>query len=110
MSELKIEWRGKKFSFFCHKECEWFPCHKTNDPDNFNCLFCFCPLYALGRTCGGHFGYTEKGVKDCSGCMVPHKKENYGLILEKYKEISQMTQENKPDVAQKNNSDVAQDK
>jgi Zn-finger protein len=88
MSELKLEWRGKNFSYFSHKECEWFPCHQTSDPDDFNCLFCFCPLYASGEACGGHFKYTEKGVKDCSGCQIPHRRENYGKILEKYKEFT----------------------
>ena len=69
----------KAYSFFCNAECEYFPCHKTNDPENFNCLFCYCPLYALGDQCGGNFTYTENGVKDCSNCMIPHKlarKEN----------------------------------
>ncbi|MBQ9912000.1 MAG: hypothetical protein IJM49_03120 [Firmicutes bacterium] len=31
-------------SFFCNKECKYFPCHETKDPDSFNCLFCYCPL------------------------------------------------------------------
>ena len=64
----------KAYSFFCNAECEFFPCHKTNDLENFNCLFCYCPLYALGENCGGNFTYTENGVKDCSNCMIPHKR------------------------------------
>ena len=40
----KPYWEGKQYSFFCHKECEFFPCHETKDPENFNCLFCYCPL------------------------------------------------------------------
>ena len=63
----------KKYSFFSHKECEYFPCHKTEDPENFNCLFCYCPLYALGRALRGNFRYTENGIKDCTGCMLPVK-------------------------------------
>ncbi|CAK7033253.1 MAG: hypothetical protein EUB_00374 [Eubacterium sp.] len=51
--------------------------------DEFNCLFCYCPLYALGRDCGGGFEYTEKGIKNCTNCLVPHKKENYDRIIEK---------------------------
>ena len=54
----------KKYSFFSHKECEYFPCHKTEDPENFNCLFCYCPLYALGERCGGNFRYTEMCIRD----------------------------------------------
>ena len=78
--------RGKRmdnYKFFSHKECEYFPCHKTNDPENFNCLFCYCPLYALGDECGGNFTYTEKGFKDCSNCLVPHKRENYEYMTKK---------------------------
>lgn len=56
----------KRYSHFSHKKCEYYPCHKNADPEHFNCLFCYCPLYALGDDCGGHFSYTEKGLKDCS--------------------------------------------
>ena len=43
----KPYWEGKEYSYFSHKKCEFFPCHKNADPDDFNCLFCYCPLYAL---------------------------------------------------------------
>ena len=78
---------NQNYKFFNHKDCEYFPCHKTNDPDNFNCLFCYCPLYTLGDKCGGNFRYTESGIKDCTECMLPHKRENYGYIIGKYGEI-----------------------
>ena len=87
-------WENKHFSFFQNRECEYFPCHATKDPDSFNCLFCYCPLYALGRNCGGNFCYTESGIKDCSGCMVPHKKENYGRITEQFNRIVEIMKEN----------------
>ena len=73
--------RKKASSFFSHKGCEAFPCHATDDPDNFNCLFCYCPLYTLGRRCGGDFVYTPRGVKDCSTCLMPHIRENYERIV-----------------------------
>lgn len=85
------EWLGKHYSFFCNKECESFPCHKTEDPENFNCLFCYCPLYALKDKCGGNFVYMENGIKDCSNCLVPHKRENYGYIVGKFDEILELT-------------------
>lgn len=47
----KPYWEGKHYSFFSNKECEYFPCHQGADPENFNCLFCYCPLYALGDKC-----------------------------------------------------------
>lgn len=78
---------SENYKFFNHKECEYFPCHKTNDPDNFNCLFCYCPLYALKDKCGGNFRYTDKGIKDCTNCTLPHKKDNYNYIIGKFKDI-----------------------
>ncbi|MBO4235230.1 MAG: cysteine-rich small domain-containing protein [Firmicutes bacterium] len=77
----------ENYKFFAHKECEFFPCHPTDDPDNFNCLFCYCPLYALGENCGGNFRYTENGFKDCSICRFPHVRENYEKIINRYSDI-----------------------
>ena len=83
----KPHWKGRHYSFFQNTECEYFPCHKGADPARFNCLFCYCPLYMLGPDCGGDFCYTEKGIKDCTGCLIPHIPENYGKITGKYAEI-----------------------
>lgn len=68
------------YDFFQNRECEYFPCHKGADPATFSCLFCYCPLYVLGENCGGNFCYTESGIKDCSGCLRPHRRENYDGI------------------------------
>ena len=93
---MKIEdWYGKAFSFFSHKECEMFPCHSTDNEDDFNCLFCYCPLYLLGDKCGGGFFYLSNGIKDCSKCTMPHKKENYGLIAEKLSDVLRKPKEEK---------------
>ena len=78
---------GENFKFFCNNKCEYFPCHRVNDESKFNCLFCYCPLYALGDQCGGNFTYTDKGIKNCTNCTVPHKVENYEYIMEKMKGI-----------------------
>ena len=83
MQELKTE----NYKFFQHRKCEFFPCHKTEDEENFNCLFCYCPLYALGENCGGNFKYTEDGIKDCSDCLVPHRRKNYEYIMNKFDDI-----------------------
>ena len=90
MENKKAYWEGKHYAFFQNRECEYFPCHKTEDPDRFNCLFCYCPLYALGKKCGGNFRYTEKGYKDCTECMFPHRPENYGAITEKFERIMEV--------------------
>ena len=75
----------KKFdySFFQNIECEYFPCHKESNTETFNCLFCYCPLYALGSECGGNFTYTGSGKKTCSDCLVPHSENGYDYILSK---------------------------
>ena len=75
------------YDFFQNKECEYFPCHRGAEKESFNCLFCYCPLYCLGDKCGGNFTYTQGGIKDCSGCLVPHRRENYGRICEKMGEV-----------------------
>ena len=87
MDDSMEQWRGKKYAYFSHVECEAFPCHETLDTSNFNCLFCYCPLYALGRECGGGFRYRQNGVKDCSGCLIPHDRGNYGHITDRFKDI-----------------------
>ncbi len=71
------------YRFVQNRQCEFFPCHSGADPERFNCLFCYCPLYALGDRCGGSFTYTQRGIKDCSGCLCPHIPENYEWVLEK---------------------------
>lgn len=91
----KEYWEGKEYSFFSHKKCECYPCHEGADPENFNCLFCYCPLYALDTHCGGNFRITEKGIKDCSNCLIPHKRENYGYVVGKYNELVEMMNKNR---------------
>ena len=88
------EWEGKGYSFFCNRECEYFPCHETKDLDNFNCLFCYCPLYALGDQCGGNFRFTKRGIKDCSKCTLPHQRKNFGYITSKFQEIVEVARKN----------------
>ena len=84
----KLHWEGKQYSYFSHTECEYFPCHKGADPEDFNCLFCYCPLYALGENCGGNFHFTEAGLKDCTDCLLPHRRKNYGYVTGKYPEVA----------------------
>lgn len=82
------------YSFFQNKDCKYFPCHKT-DGDDFNCLFCYCPLYALGSRCGGNYRYTEKGIKDCTNCLIPHSPGGYEYVLSKYQEIADLAKQNR---------------
>ena len=69
------------YEFFSRTSCEFFPCHPTQNPEEFNCLFCYCPLYLMGEKCSGNFTYTPEGVKDCSACLLPHRRGSYSPIL-----------------------------
>lgn len=78
----------KEYKFFSHTKCEFFPCHAIDNKEEFNCLFCYCPLYALGENCGGNFKYAGNGIKDCSECLIPHRKNNYDYIMTKFGDIA----------------------
>ena len=82
-----------KQSFFQNKECPYFPCHRVENAEQFNCMFCYCPLYALGKNCGGNFTYTESGVKDCSACTLPHLDGGYKHICKHLNEIIAIAKE-----------------
>ncbi len=86
----------RHYDFVQNSQCEYFPCHEGADRESFNCLFCYCPLYALGEDCGGSFTYTEQGVKDCSHCLIPHRRENYDAIMEKMGKVCDLARKNKP--------------
>ena len=88
--EKKPGWEGKHFSFFSNRECEYFPCHKGVDPEEFNCLFCYCPLYALGEDCGGGFKILKNGVKDCSSCVRPHAPGGYEYVLSRLDRLTEL--------------------
>ena len=83
------------YDFFQHKTCEYFPCHAGADPETFSCLFCYCPLYCLGDQCGGSFRYTENGVKDCTNCLRPHRRENYEAISARMKDVMEVAKKNR---------------
>ena len=80
----------EQFKFNQNRACEFFPCHKGVKEEEFNCLFCYCPLYALGDKCGGNFIYLQNGIKDCSGCLIPHRKDNYDRVMEKMDAVMEL--------------------
>ena len=63
---------GKHYTWFQNRECEYFPCHKGVREEEFNCLFCYCPLYRHPN-CRGSFGTEDQ-------------KEGMQAFLEKRKE------------------------
>ena len=89
--EAKPEFQGDQ-RFFQNRGCPFFPCHRGVKEQDFNCLFCYCPLYALGDRCGGNFRYTDSGVKSCEDCAFPHRRENYERVLRRWPEIAALTE------------------
>lgn len=70
------------YRFFQNKDCKYFPCHKG--AEELNCLFCYCPLYAM-NPCPGSCTYLEydgKKIKECTDCTFPHEPQNYDVIME----------------------------
>ncbi len=78
-----------KYKYFSHRDCEYFPCHDGADTENFNCLFCYCPLYMLGEDCGGDFVLRPDGRKDCTACLFPHLRENYEAVTARFPDITE---------------------
>lgn len=90
--------KTENFKFFSHRQCEYFPCHQLKGgmvEEDFNCLFCYCPLYALGEDCGGNFIY-YKGIKDCTDCLIPHSRNAYDYITSRFGELVVLAQEKEP--------------
>jgi len=81
--------RRNDHTYFCNRECKYYPCHE-HAGEEFNCLFCYCPLYALGDKCGGNFRYTDNGIKDCSRCMLPHSPKGYDYVIAKFDEVAKL--------------------
>lgn len=81
-------------SFFANRACRYFPCHEGIEESSFNCLFCYCPLYALGPRCGGDFTYTESGRKNCAACNIPHRGEDGAkLVASRYEELAALARD-----------------
>ena len=77
-------------AFYQNVDCEYFPCHQGADAENFNCFHCYCPLYALGERCGGAFVYTEKGIKDCSRCLIPHSPGGHEYVVQRLPQLAEL--------------------
>ncbi len=74
----------ESYKFFQNKSCKYFPCHENVEESEFNCLFCYCPLYMLQEKCGGNYTY-KNGIKICTHCVIPHNPRGYKIINEKLK-------------------------
>ena len=78
------------YKHFTNTDCEYYPCHKTSGDTELNCLFCYCPLYALSDKCGGNFVFLPDGTKDCSQCLLPHTEGGYEYVMTKFGEIAEL--------------------
>ncbi|MBC5712907.1 metal-binding protein [Roseburia sp. BX1005] len=70
------------YRYFENIDCKYFPCHKGLK--DFNCLFCYCPMYTKEH-CPGNPKYIEangRKIKNCSDCTFPHQPENYDKIMQ----------------------------
>ncbi len=77
------------YRFFENKKCQYFPCHQGLT--DFNCLFCYCPLYSREH-CPGAPEYIEKDgerIKNCISCTFPHRPENYDTVIRMLKKTNQ---------------------
>lgn len=82
--------RGKSnmensYRYFKNDKCKYFPCHAGMQGEDFNCLFCYCPMNSY-EDCPGTPAFIElkngKVIKDCTNCTFPHYPENYDKIIE----------------------------
>ena len=79
---MKGAYMENSYKYFENKECQYYPCHQ--ETANLNCMFCYCPLYAMEH-CPGNYVYIDsnrKQIKECTNCTFPHKAENYEIIME----------------------------
>ena len=87
----------RHYTFVQNRDCEFFPCHEGIAAEDFNCLFCYCPLYTLGEACGGNCRYTDTGVKSCEACGFPHKRENYAAVTARFPELASLAAQKRED-------------
>lgn len=75
------------YRFYTNKACQFLPCHDVESTEDFNCMFCYCPLYFL-EDCGGNYEM-KHGIKDCGKCLIPHRPKGYDYINKKIGEINE---------------------
>jgi len=64
------------FMFYQNKECEFYPCHKMDEPSRFSCLFCYCPLFWFCE---------DRKVNGCKDCTFPHDVAMYPVMMKSLK-------------------------
>ena len=62
------------------------PAIRVPNPENFN-AYSAIALCMYWEIAAAESLPTSHGYKDCSRCLFPHLRENYGVITERYGEI-----------------------
>lgn len=87
---MKIE---NSYKYYKNLDCKYFPCHRVETTEIFNCMFCYCPLYFLDE-CGGNYKLSFH-IKDCTDCTIPHLDKGYEYINNKIIEANKEKKSNK---------------
>ena len=66
------------YKFFQNRDCQFFPCHDNIAEEEFNCLFCYCPVYFV--KCPGDYKRLDDGRKDCMGCTLNHEPRFWEMV------------------------------
>ena len=59
----KPYWEGKEYSYFSHKKCEFFPCHKNADPDDLTVCSVIARYMPWVRNAVGISGIRKRELK-----------------------------------------------
>lgn len=63
----------ENYKYFVNKNCEYYPCHRGVDPEEWSCLFCYCPWF-------WHCGSKGKDGILCPDCIMPHDRNRWCMI------------------------------
>ena len=83
------------FNFYQNTDCRYFPCHGKEPGtgsvpvEDFNCLFCYCPLMHVPN-CGGNYTIMENGFKDCMKCTRNHDKDSWKFVISRLRDIMEV--------------------
>lgn len=77
---IKME---NSYKYFKNKDCKYFPCHKGLS-DDFNCLFCYCPMYSMPN-CPGSKTYIEKNGKKSRYAQIVRFHTDRKIMIKSYR-------------------------
>lgn len=102
----KPYWEGKEYSYFSHKNCEYFPCHKGADPEKtstvcsaivlymhweINVVVIFALRKAASKTAPNASFLTEERTSDMLQVNIASLRKLYGSSGKNKKQVSSDT-------------------